>query len=597
MCGIAGIIHFNGQPVDKMMLENMGKAIAHRGPDGAGIFIHQHIGFAHQRLSVIDLSADAAQPMTIGGCTITFNGEIYNYRELRNDLEKKGFVFKTQSDTEVILAAYLHWGTKCVHRFCGMWAFALSDSNKNLVFLSRDRFGKKPLYYFTSSGTFYFFSEIKAALTLTDFRRNANEEVLAKFLFWGETEIGEHSFFENVRRVPASHNLLLNAASGSVDIKRYYQLQQSSAHFSSKHDAAERIRQALEASVSLRLRSDVPVAISLSGGLDSASVAAIAANMHTGQLNAFTAGTDTAVNDERKEARKIASVLGLRSFQEALKASDFERVFHQSVFAQEEPFDTPSVLMQQMVMEQVQEHQFKVLLGGQGADEVMLGYLPHFPAWMRYQSQKERGKYWRLFQDHAALSTLGRRKLQWYFADASLKGRRNILRWYGKVRKREFLAWEGTQDYRISQRLATSFEAYMDYQLFNYGLPKLLRYEDKNSMSKGIETRMPFMDHRLVELVCSTPLAWRMADGWTKYLLRLSMEESLPAELIWQRGKVGFAAPDNLWKDHRSYTDQLIRQSKLLQILLKNVSRIPQDNNSYWRALSVAAWEKEFSVV
>jgi len=595
MCGIVGIIHFTGKPAERSVLERMNKAIAHRGPDGEGFYLNDNVGLAHRRLAVIDLSPTAGQPMTRNEITITFNGEIYNYRELREDLERKGYQFQTNSDTEVILASYEYWGINCVSRFVGMWSFALYDRHKKSIWLSRDRFGKKPLYYLQTADSFYFFSEIKAALEIPGFRATANREVLGAFLVWGETEVGDASFFGGIKKLPAAHNLHISLETHASTISQYYSLKQAAADFASPGDAATIIRDALQQSVTLRLRSDVPVAISLSGGLDSASIAALAVK-EAGNLTAFTAGSLDSHNDETAKAATLAKWLGIQAEQATPTALDFQNIFWKTVFDQEEPFDTSSVLMQQYVMQMAHNQNIKVLLGGQGADEVLLGYLPHFWAWLQYQPAAARRESWRLFEKNAALSAAERIKLQWYFANPRVKGLRNIARWLGKLKDNGVLDWKKTADCRISQALAHGFDSYMDYQIFHHGLPKLLRYEDKNSMGNSLETQMPFMDQNLVEKVCSTPLSWRMQGGWTKYLLRLSIEGHLPDEVVWQRRKIGFAAPEKIWLDQTDFADDLIIQSPLLNSLLKKTTPLPRNHNIYWRQLSIAAWEKAFNV-
>src|ERR1019366_4767146 len=355
MCGIAGFVNKRGEPASQDVLSAMTHAVRHRGPDGSGVYVQRNLGLGHRRLAIIDLSDAANQPMhsTDGGLTIVFNGEIYNYVEIRQELKQCGHVFSTQSDTEVILEAYAKWGSECVQRFNGMWAFALYDHRRKLVFCSRDRFGVKPFYYVDTPGVFAFGSEIKQLLDFLP-AREANSEIVLTFLVTGLVDYSEQTFFEGVRKLLPGHNLFIDLATGDVERKRYYAPSPLNLDGVTSEQLERRFLETLASAVELRLRSDVPVGSCLSGGLDSSTIAALAAPRYreqgNGPFRAVTAVSLEPGTDESRYAQRMAQHSGLRWLTTRPTAADFIGAMENVASHQDEPFPGPSPLMQYFVM-------------------------------------------------------------------------------------------------------------------------------------------------------------------------------------------------------------------------------------------------------
>jgi asparagine synthase (glutamine-hydrolysing) len=542
MCGIAGIINLNGRPVAESDLRKMTDTIRHRGPDGDGFYTGENVGFGHRRLAIIDLSDAGKQPMQYMGCTITFNGEIYNFLELRQELQKKGYGFYTATDTEVLLAAYKHWGADCVNHLNGMWAFAIHDAANGKLFCSRDRFGEKPFYYCERDNRIVFGSEIRAVRAALTSHPEPNEIMMARFLVFEQAEHFRETFFHEIVKLPAAHNLEINLQNGAIKIAQYYSPRRVNTWCEiSEQDAVEELRTRLRKSVALRLRSDVEVGTCLSGGLDSSSIAALAASLYNSDLQAsftgITAGSHDAKKDETQYAKKVAETLGMTWKHCNPDAEEYEQAFARALEIQEEPFDSPSVIMQHFVMRLAQESGLKVLLDGQGADELLLGYKQHL-AWA-IQS----------------LPMAPAAKLAWQSLDKYQIGLKDLLLlvFYhthtGRKRSRQLSKWPGLrkdlqdqlqEDALAESRLPADLFSKQYYELSHRILPMLLRYEDKNAMAYSVETRLPFLDPDLVEFVLNLSMLLKVKGGWSKYGLRKGMEGLLPPEIIWRRGKVGF---------------------------------------------------------
>ena len=591
MCGIAGIIDFTGRPVMQEELKKMTDSIAHRGPDGEGFFVEGNVGFGHRRLSIIDLSSAAAQPMTRFGLTITYNGEIYNYIELRKELERQEIVFTTQSDTEVILAAYHRWGKDCVQRFNGMWAFAIYDATNREVFLSRDRFGEKPLYYWLNNRSrLVFASEIRAircvvpALTI-------NEQAVADFLVLDKAEFVATTFFQEVRKVPASASVTIQLDSALLAWKKYEQFQeQEPIVLQSPDESIAQLRHFVEASVHLRLRSDVPVGSCLSGGLDSSIICRTATQLLEQQgakktYAAFHAAAFSPAANEQKFAQLIADASHANLQIITPESPDFVSSFATVAKLQEEPFNSASIFMQFFVMQLASTNNIKVLLDGQGADELFLGYLHHLFWLMQQQSFSKC-----INSIQAAANNYNIRNSQLvamylYHKWPAVRQWRLHHRW--KHLRTDLLQYTHKQ---IVNTLGASgvFQMQMA-ELKESRLPALLRYADKNAMHFSIESRMPYLDKDIVSLALQLPLHMKIHNGWSKYALRAAYDD-MPPQITWRKGKIGFAAPDAAQQQLTQAGSKLVANSQLLKELFNN-KPMPSDAVSRWRLTSVAAWE------
>lgn len=607
MCGIAGVIGLNGQVVESPLIEKMTRAVAHRGPDGEGVLVESNVGLGHRRLAIVDLSADGAQPMTAGQGrhTVVFNGEIYNYLELRAELQALGYVFATRSDTEVLLAAYAEWGPACVRRFNGMWAFALYDRASRRLFCSRDRFGKKPFYYLRNRDWFAFGSEIRQLLPLLSARR-ADQQALLKFIVGNLAEGLEQSFFDGVRKLPGGHNLTLDLSSGEMRIERYYELtiDRSLAGIDGG-EAVQRFSAALADAVRLRLRADVPVGTCLSGGLDSSSVATLAAGLYRQEAQrpfaAITACSEQGDNDESDYAAQVVEHNQMLWHKVRPGYDDFAATLPAVVEAQEEPFPSPSIAMQYFVMRCAREQGIPVLLDGQGGDETLLGYERYFAA--HYLSQARSHGWLRTLaamrESSANNATMSARRVLGYFVYFTS----TRVRWHNYRRRHGYLRElpEMFDEVRLYAEASGDIHALQKLEIERTNLPALLRYEDKNAMRHSIETRLPFLDYRLVELALSLPGSAKISEGWTKHVLRQSMAGKMPDSIVWRRNKLGFEAPERLWfARHRPAMLEAVRGSALLgavcqhQQLLRDFGSL--DALTQWRLYSVACWERAFEV-
>jgi asparagine synthase (glutamine-hydrolysing) len=601
VCGIFGILNKLG-PADADMVGRLTDLVAHRGPDGRGVKVSGNVGLGHRRLAIIDLTDDGAQPMRHrrDPIWITYNGEIYNYLELRTELETLGHVFHTASDTEVLLAAYVQWDEKCLDRFNGMWSFAIHDERSNTLFCARDRFGVKPFYYIDTANEFAFGSEIRQLLPLIG-RAVADDEMIHDFLICGLSDHTSRTFFRGIEKLPPGHLLRVDIATGRLELERYYSLVARSAQEGGA-SAPELVHEMLDDAVRLRLRSDVRVGTCLSGGLDSSSVATLAAKRHGQNSNeafyAITAVSQQASNNEEKFAAEVADNPRFNWVRTEPTYEQFASTAETLVEVQEEPFAGPSIMMQYEVMRTARSRGVTVLLDGQGGDETLLGYYRYYPAWLldHLRSGGIRG-FLTAFAAAVKAGMPPRRLLTYLFGVGFAGLREAVYRWqYGFLRKPDLPA--------PLRRLASSIrnpQAMQVLEITESNLPMLLRFEDKNSMRFGIETRLPFLDYRFVELALSLPTHIKLNHGWSKWPLRVAMQNELPPSISWRKDKIGFAAPDQLWLNrHSPVMYAKVVESRLLSRyvdmgkLKKRFDRL--DLGMRWRLYCVALWGEIFHV-
>jgi asparagine synthase (glutamine-hydrolysing) len=603
MCGISGIIRKDGLQVGSDRIRRMNDLAAHRGPDGDGYFHAPGIALGHRRLAILDLNPRGAQPMARGDrYQIVFNGEVYNFLELRTELESLGHRFSTGTDTEVILAAYSEWGADCLPRFNGMWAFAIYDAQRREVFLARDRFGVKPLYYTTTDREFGFASEIKQVLSLLP-RASANASVLLEWITLSFESHRPETMFRGIASLPPGHRMWVKVPDGAARSERWYSLGKvSGAEAMGPGEAAAALRATFEDSVRLRLRADVRVGTCLSGGLDSSATSAVASRQYraagAGRFLAVHARATESEIDELRWARRIAESEDLDLSVVTPSTDDFAASLDEVVYTQEEPFLSPSMFMGWFVFREARARGCPVMLNGQGADEVLLGYERYFtaatlgqPWWRKLMSAYHESR-------RSRLTLFDALRYKAYFGRSKVRGAR--------LRRRSFLRPEVAErvDFSWIDRATDSFGDVRRLQESEIGcwqLPKLLRYEDRNSMRHSIETRLPFLDYRLVELGVSMPVSCKIHSGWTKYALRLSMEGTLPPEIIWRTDKVGFEAPSKTWiRGREQMARQAIADSPILrsicdvEALLAGFGRM--DPWRKWQFLNVAVWERVYDV-
>jgi len=564
MCGICGVFNLDSAPVHAKILEHMADAIAHRGPDGDGYFIDQNIGFGHRRLAVIDLSADADQPMSSGldGYTLVYNGEIYNYRELRKELTKLGHGFKTKSDTEVVLRAYIAWGKDCVDRFNGMFAFAIWDKSKQYLFLARDRYGIKPLYYIFTGNTFVFASEQKALLKHPEVKVELDLEALLEY-FTFQNIFTDRTLIKDIRLFPAGSTAILPAGmpGNKINVTRYwdYSFQEPETH-ASEQEYLEELSRLFEQAVKRQLVSDVELGCYLSGGMDSGSITAIAAN-ELPYIKTFTCGFDLhsasgleLAFDEREKSELMSYLFKTEHYEMVLKAGDMERVLPQLTWHLEEPRvgqSYPNYYVAQLAGKFV-----KVVLSGTGGDEIFGGYpWRYYRAVVNADFDDYIDKYY-LFWQRLIPNKLIQAVFKPIWKDVKHVWTRDI---FHKVFNKHAHKLTTPEDY-INHSL------YFEASTFLHGL---LIVEDKLSMAHGLESRVPFLDNDLVDFGMRLPVNLKLGnlgevvrlnendpgsktkkffnktkDG--KLLLRKAMAQYIP-KVISEGEKLGFSAPDASW--------------------------------------------------
>lgn len=579
----------------------MNDAIAHRGPDAEGFYHSGGMALGHRRLSILDLSELGTQPMHWKDLyTITYNGEVYNYLEIREELIALGYSFRSETDTEVMLAAYDCWGEECVSRFNGMWAFALHDHRRNVLFCSRDRFGIKPFYYRETTAVFVFGSEIRQ-LTLNQKHPVANMKILLDYLITGLEDCTSETFFEGIMKLPAGHNLVYDLERHTHQIRPFYEVQfDKTTGKLSEMESVALYGERLTNSVKLRLRSDVKVGTCLSGGLDSSTVAALAAKLYTGEgkFQAIHAKSEELKTDESSYAQRVADHTGIELTIVEPDYNDFAAEIDTIIETQEEPFGSPSVAMQYFVLKKAREINCIVMLDGQGGDETLLGYERYYPAMIRTLPAYRKWKALRESYRNSKLTMKQTIAFMFYFGNYRVR--------LSRVKQRaQFLKKEYLHNFH-SPSLEQLAASYADIRLLqkqeikSTQLPHLLRYEDKNSMRHAVETRLPFIDYRVVETALSTNNAFKIKDGWTKYLLRKVISPLLPEEIVWRKNKLGFNAPEDIWlQKHLPVMETAIRESVILNELIDwNRFHIHAlDLRMQWRLFNIAKWEQVCNIV
>ncbi len=392
MCGISGIIDKGRKEVSHDLIKKITDLISHRGPDDEGFFIEKNFAFGHRRLSILDLSAEGHQPMHFRDrYTITYNGEVYNYLEIKKELLSYGYAFVSNTDTEVILASFDKWGKDCVRRFNGMWAFAIYDKQEEQIFCSRDRFGIKPFYFTETDNEFVFGSEIKQLLPFQE-KRVANKDLLIDYITTGIHDYSNDTFFKNINKLEQSHNLLYDLRNSSYKVERYYSIQSTDKGSKALTDVIAEYEAEITRAVSYRLRSDVKVGTCLSGGLDSSLVATLASKMYheksDERFTAIHAKSSEKVSDESEYAKIVRDKCNLELHVTEPSVADFRQVLDEVVYTQEEPFGGPSIFMQYFVMKKAKETGCTVMLDGQGGDETLLGYEKYYPSAYRAMFKK-----------------------------------------------------------------------------------------------------------------------------------------------------------------------------------------------------------------
>ena len=567
MCGIAGIWDRSGRPVDPVALDRMGLILRHRGPDGSGRLLRGNLGLVHRRLTIVDLSDRGHQPMGLPdeSLWINYNGEIHNYRELRRELEAEGVEFRSECDTEVALWAYRVWGTDCFERFNGMWAIALWDARAERLVLSRDRFGIKPLCYSVRGDRVAFASEAKAILTAFPEEREPDRHEIYAFLAGGQPDVGDATFFRDIRSVPPG--TYLEFGRDRCERRTYWGFRPGEER--PRPDAEERFRELLDDAVRLRMRSDVPVGVTVSGGLDSTAVVRLAARHVATPIECFSLRYDDDPDIDESRYSSLAADDPAR-FRLHWVVPDPKRMLdtvEDIVWHHDAPTPERARYPQWFIMREVGRH-VKVVLDGSGSDEQLAGYARFFGAYL-LDRLRERGPARLLSvlngeaRDLAAVSghaspfaSLATPLRTWF--RTPVKRRLGLESGSaGDVCRREFAAAFGPApqlrylDTWLRRDAETPYRSHVNNALWSefrhVGLPETLHLTDALSMAFSVEARAPFLDHRLVEFCFSLPYDEKIRDGWTKSILRRALRDVLPEAIRDRRGKLGCPAPTEKW--------------------------------------------------
>ena len=649
MCGISGIFSKSLNYLE--VLPRMASLMKHRGPDDEGYLLFSHNkarplagpetvkatclrqspyspekefapsekdigGLAHRRLSIIDLSPNGHQPMTRNGKTwLVYNGEVYNYVELRQELKGKGIQFQTESDSEVVLAAYDNWGTDCFNKFNGMWAMAILDVNRRKALFSRDRFGIKPLYFHATDQAFSFASEIKCFEALPNWSAQASLDVIHEFLFQGISDHTASTFFKGVMQLLPGHFMELDVdapprSSEEIVSRNWYSLS-SSTEYISGMDGIEELRTLFLDSVRMRMRTDVPLGSCLSGGVDSSSIVGAMTHLHPqAEIRTVTACSKHAKFDESHYADEVVRFTGASACKVYPDPDQLLVDIDKLVRHQDEPFGSTSIYAQWKVFEEAKRNGLTVMLDGQGADETHCGYssflrpyvkglLRQFKfsrAWkdlcrLRPNLKKSASSLWRGFLDASIPEN-------WQL-DAALGRRENNLPlWYhGKARLSG----------GISPGVPKNLNAYIS-NMVETSVRMLLHWEDRNSMAHSIEARVPFLDYRIPALMLTLADHEKIKEGWTKSTLRHAMRGLVPKNVLFRKDKMAFATPESIWirgNMGEAFSDELVSACSnwgglFGPELIKEFKEVRKGQKTYefiyWKIVCLERWRQVFRV-
>ncbi|HRZ43393.1 MAG TPA: asparagine synthase (glutamine-hydrolyzing) [Bacteroidales bacterium] len=556
MCGIAGF--YDPRVTSEQatgIITGMLDSMKYRGPDYTGIFMDLPVALGHNRLSIIDLTPDAHHPFRYGSLQIILNGEIYNYIEIREELEALGMHFSTRSDTEVAVAAYQAWGEACVERFIGMWAFVIWDPERRRLFCSRDRFGIKPFNYIVSGDRFYFASEYKALKKCPLFTGELNEQQIARGLNLGWLSYQDETYYQKIKSLPASSNLVFDGK--DITVHRYWDIDLTQKITLPEHEKTERFLELFSDSVKLQMRSDVKLGTCLSGGLDSSSILSVVGSLFSGQpVDAYTIFYDGIQEvDERPWAAKVPeSYPNVQWFTFSPSPDQLLEAYMTTQDHVEVPLTGSSPVSQYFVMQLAASRGTKVLLDGQGADEYLGGYMHAFDRLIWHKvSRLQCVSLARQLQWHRNRHKLPVKEVLYMFAKGMLMAAVDEQSYFSMAYRRMLsqvfhpsLSHPGI-DLR-GRPYHHKFDNYLYHQVFTATLPTLLHYEDRNSMAFSIESRVPFLDHRLVEFCFQLSIEDKIFTGETKRILRNSMKGILPEEIRARQDKKGFVTPgENKW--------------------------------------------------
>lgn len=663
MCGIVGIYDSAFRESTPALLGRMTGVIKHRGPDDEGYALFdtstgryevrsgddtmaepraemEHlsapaqlrfdVALGHRRLSIIDLSAAGHQPMSNedGTAWIVHNGEIYNHAVLRDELRDKGHRFRSKTDTEVILHSYEQWGTECLNRFNGMWAFAIWDGASRKLFCSRDRFGIKPLYYYFDGRRFLFASEIKALLEADFIQRKPNDQTLFDYLAYWAEDCTEDTFFSGIKQLRGGHYLEFMPGEKELRIQRYYDVRLGARiPEQSDEEYARRFGELFEDSIRLRLISDVPLGTCLSGGLESSSIVCVVDKLMRTQgiklpglegiQKTFSARYDDRRCDEGAYIADVVKRTGVDAYHTYPTGEGLRKDLQDLIWHQEEPFVSTRSYAQREVYKLARQSGVKIALDGQGGDELLAGYDSYYAVLFSYlmrsyqwrELARESYSHMRLHGGSASMSML---QAGYHLLPAKLKPwARKAMRVDGpSCLSKEFAAaFTGCRfrDSGVAEGQTDLFGGHLLDQFELFHLPRLLRHQDKNSMAFSIESRVPFLDYRLVEFAFAMPWEQKIRRGTRKFVLRSAMKGMLPESVLNRQDKVGFDTPETIWLksnldeeiseviNSRSFRQRPYFDGGAVDRQFEAYQLGPGNNKtSIWRLLNLELWFRMF---
>lgn len=614
MCGIAGIWKFDGSPVDPLRVQQMTATLSHRGPDAMGCYVEGPVGLGHTRLAIIDLIDASNQPFhsADGRYVLSYNGEVFNYVELRDELIDLGVQFRTHGDTEVVLAAYIQWGEDCVQRFNGMWAFAIHDQVQDKLFCSRDRFGIKPFVYAIHEGCFVFASEAKAILEIFPELRVPNYDVISYCVRQSLAAGLENTCFAGIMRLLPSHCLRVTA--DGVSKSKFWDYPTHVDRSIDKTTATRKIAELLDDAVRIRMRSDVTIGLTLSSGVDSTAIARLMRNHSQETMRAFTSCYESEYRSEVTTASETAKALNFEFSPVLCTARDFNQRLRQIVRHVETPHSSPAMMALWEIMKFAAPGT-KVMLEGQGADELFAGYPTIYFGYAARQAlrQGRLGLFfqqlwgaWRTTKEHPIFGS------HYFFSGllrACVPGAHKLIRRFGRGDESVYIGpLKNVPDYLpdFDRRVDDILNRKLKHS-HQVDLVELLHYGDAISMAHSIESRMPFMDFRLIEYVFQLPAEFKFINGKAKQILREALVGMVPQPILDNQKKLGFVTPISEWL--RKHPAELIEailltpkceargifdMAKVRQIVDKHLSGRRDYGALIFRWLTTEIWFQEF---
>ena len=602
MCGIAG---FNWNSEEK--LSSMLDSMSYRGPDDEGYYFSEEISFGHKRLSIIDLSSAGKQPMLDkeSNNLISYNGEIYNFQSIKDMLTSKGVKFETKTDTEVLLKGYSYWGPEIINKLIGMFSFVIYEIDMRRLFIVRDHMGIKPFYYYLNDDKFIFSSTIPAILE-HDISVTPNDNLIRDFLLYNNVDFSDQTFFNEIKRFPKGSFGYYNISDNSLQIKRWWEKEFSNSYKGSYRKACKIINKLLNQSINQRLISDVPVGTCLSGGIDSSAIASLISDSSSSKISTFSATFPGFELDESYYIDLISKNKGMKNYKVSPTIADLLSNFEKIVEIHGEPLPGTSPYVQNKVFNLAKDKKVTVLLDGQGADELFAGY--HYFFGFYFKGLLNKGSFGIMLNEIYSLLKNGDWKIPFLstifvFLPEKLK---ELYFKNQSFESEELYRDKKSTGYFDKFYSANSLHEALSFHL-NYKLEHLLSWEDKNSMAHSTESRVPFLDKRLMAFVQKLPEHFIINKGITKKILRDSIKDSLPIQIIDRKDKIGFATPEMIWvndkKFRKLFKEKFIDKKPLVSKYLdmekvrfsySDIKNNGSDNKGFFKLLFFECWFRKY---